>query len=92
MDTIPLPMPPELIAEVKRTAQDAGLSSAEIMRQSIKAGLPKVRDALASLTKSGRVTNVEPIPKKTLDKIYAEREDDTDAIRRMIAAQPFEAE
>lgn len=62
------------------------------MRRSIKAGLPKVRDSLSPLTKSGRVTNVEPLPKKKLDKIYAEREDDIDAIRRMIAAQPTEAE
>ncbi len=46
MNTIPLAMPADLLAEVKRTADDAHLSKADVMRQAIKAGLPRVREAL----------------------------------------------
>jgi len=48
MDTIPLAMPADLLAEVRRTANDTHLSSADIMRQAIKAGLPRVREALGA--------------------------------------------
>jgi hypothetical protein len=48
MDTIPLAMPADLLAEVKRTADDTHLSSADVMRQAIKAGLPRVREALGA--------------------------------------------
>ena len=92
MNTIPLPMPADLIAEVKRTAQDAQLSSAEIMRQSIKAGLPKVRKTLASVAKTGRVTNVDALPRTKLDALYADRQDDMASIRHFIKAQPKDAD
>ena len=47
MSTIPLAMPADLLNEVKRTAEETSLSSADIMRQAIKAGLPQVKAALA---------------------------------------------
>lgn len=47
MSTIPLAMPADLLEEVKRTAEQTDLSSADIMRQAIKAGLPQLRKALA---------------------------------------------
>lgn len=89
MDTIPLPMPADLLEEVKRTAKAADVSSAEIMRQSIKAGLPKVREAFASLE---RVTNVDAIERKKLDALYSHREEDMASIRQFIKAQPKDAD
>ena len=39
--------------------------------------------------KAERITNVDPLPDHVLEKLYREREDDTKAIQRMIAAQAF---
>jgi hypothetical protein len=47
MDTIPLAMPADLLEEVERAADQTHLSRADIMRQAIKAGLPKVKEAFA---------------------------------------------
>ena len=84
---IPLSMPDELMAEVRATAKVVGLSQQDVMRQSIKAGLSDVREKFAS--DSGRVTTVEPLPDKVLERLYREREEDRAAIEKMIAAQAF---
>ncbi len=47
MKTYPLELPTDLIAEVKRTAQDTQLSMADAMRQAIRLGLPQLRKALS---------------------------------------------
>jgi hypothetical protein len=47
-DTYPLAMPRELLEEVRQTAKATGLSMADAMRQSMKLGLPKLRDQLGS--------------------------------------------
>jgi hypothetical protein len=46
-ETYPLAMPPDLLGEVRKTAQDTGLSLADAMRQSIRLGLPKLREQLS---------------------------------------------
>ncbi len=46
-DTYPLAMPPDLLDEVRQTAQVTGLSLADAMRQSIKLGLPRLRERLS---------------------------------------------
>ena len=76
--------------EVERTAKTVQLSKADVMRQSMKLGLPRLREQLSA--KSGRVTNVEPLPKAILNRLYKERDDDTEAIKQFIAAQPFHEE
>jgi hypothetical protein len=38
-----------------------------------------------------RVTNVEPLPKNVLERLYAEREEDMVSIRKLIRAQPKDA-
>lgn len=45
MATTPFPiaMPDDLLAEIRAAARDTGLSQADIVRQSVKAGLPKIR-------------------------------------------------
>jgi hypothetical protein len=44
MTTYPLGLSEELMEEVKRTAADTHLSTADAMRQAIKFGLPRVRE------------------------------------------------
>lgn len=44
--TYPLGMPKDLMKEVKDAAKETGLSTADVMRQAIKFGVPKVRQAL----------------------------------------------
>src|SRR2546427_5083105 len=86
----PLQVPDDLMAEVESTAKSVQLSKADVMRQSIKLGLPKLREQLSA--EAGRVTNVDPLPDRVLKKLYREREDDDASIRRFIAAQPKETE
>jgi len=47
MENYPLAMPPELLDHVARTATDSSLSMADVMRQSIRLGLPKLREQLS---------------------------------------------
>jgi hypothetical protein len=47
-DTYPLAMPNDLLAEVRRTAKATGLSMADAMRQSMKLGLPRLREQLSA--------------------------------------------
>jgi hypothetical protein len=57
-ETYPLAMPPELLGELRETAQETGLSVADAMRQSIKLGLPKLRQQLSAV-KAGPLTPEE---------------------------------
>jgi hypothetical protein len=45
--TYPLAMPPDLLKQARETAEQTGLSLADTMRQSMKLGLPKLREQLA---------------------------------------------
>ena len=47
-DTYPLAMPNDLLDEVRRTAKATGLSMADAMRQSMKLGLPRLREQLST--------------------------------------------
>jgi hypothetical protein len=47
-ETYPLALPPDLLGEARRTAKEAGLSLADALRQSLKLGLPKLREQLAA--------------------------------------------
>ncbi len=86
-EVYPLHLPAELLSQIRRTAEDTGLSLADAMRQSLKLGLPRLHEQLAG----GRVTNVEPLSKAALDKLYARRDDDMESVRLFIAAQPKDA-
>jgi hypothetical protein len=85
--TYPIALPVDFLNEFKQAAKEAGVSTADTIRQSAKLGLPKFREQTAS----GRVTNVAPLPDRVARKLYAEREEDLDSIRRFIAAQPKDA-
>jgi hypothetical protein len=86
-ETYPLALPPPLLREVRRTAKETGLSLAEAMRQSLRLGLPKLREQLGT----NRITNVDPLPDAVLERIYSLPEDDS-GIKRFVAAQSFDAE
>ena len=84
----PLALPLDFLDEFKQVAKEAGLSTAATIRQSAKLGLPKFREQICS----SRVTNVAPLPDKVARKLYAERAEDMDSIRRFIVAQPKDAQ
>ena len=86
-ETYPLALPPPLLREIRRTAKQTGLSLAEAMRQSLRLGLPKLREQLSS----NRITNVDPLPEAILERIYSTTEDDA-VVKRFIAAQSFDVE
>ena len=87
-ETYPLAVPPDLLSEVRRTAKETGLSLAEAMRQSLKLGLPKLREQLAV----SRVTNVEPLAPRVARRLYSSPDDDDPAIKIFMAAQSHSPE
>jgi hypothetical protein len=48
-ETYPLAVPEDLLGEVREAAKETGLSIADAMRQSMRLGLPKLREQLATL-------------------------------------------
>ena len=82
--TIPLAVPDDLYAEVKSTATDTHLSMADVMRQSMKLGLPRLRKQFQV---KGRVTNVDPLSEKALARIYARPERDEAGLKRLMTEQ-----
>ncbi len=46
-ETYPLALPSALLQEIRKTASETGISMADAMRQSLKLGLPKLREQLA---------------------------------------------
>ena len=46
-ETVPLAMPPDLLREMRQVAKETGLSIADVMRQSMKLGAPKLREELS---------------------------------------------
>ncbi len=87
--TYPVPLPKELYGELRRTARQTKVTMADAMRQSIRFGLPIFR---ARLLSPERVTNVDPLPDRAARKLYDQRKDDTNSIRKFIRAQPKDAE
>jgi len=83
--TYPVVLKGKLLEELRRTAKATGLSIADCIRQGTKLGLPRLREQLAA--KQARVTNVDPLPHKVAQALYAQPDDDTEAIQRFMAAQ-----
>ena len=59
--TYPLAMTEELLAQVRETSIETGLSMADTMRQSMKLGLPTLRKRLAR--KKSPAPNLKPFTK-----------------------------
>ncbi len=88
-ETIPLAMPTELAAEMKKAAKETGLSMADVMRQSMKIG---VRQLVRRLGKRAPLINVEPLPDAVLERLYKQRDDDAgdpQGVKKLMAAQPI---
>jgi len=71
-----LAVPEDLLGEVRETAAATGLSLAAAMRQSIKLGLPRLRQQLAPVT-----------PLKPFTKAEAKRAFEPDAEGDVLAAR-----
>lgn len=84
----PLPMDENLARQVAKAARETGLSRAELMRQALAFGLPRVLEALRK--ESGRLTSVDPMPARQARALYRLEDDDREEIDRLMAAQRFE--
>jgi len=81
----PLRLPPADAEAVNEVCRQNRTSFNRVVALCVRKALPAVRETLAA--ESGRITNVDPLPKKTLKRLYAEPDDDTRQIARMMAAQ-----
>jgi hypothetical protein len=64
-DTYPLAMPPDLLDDVRRTASDTGLSMADAMRQSMRLGLPRLREQLSA-------SPLKPLTRREVQRAFKE--------------------
>jgi hypothetical protein len=78
----------DLARAVAKAAKETGLSRAELMRQAIAFGLPKVIKALRRAP--ARLTAVDPLPTRQARALYRQDDDDAPQTRRLMAAQTFE--
>ena len=82
--TYPLAVPPDLLGEVRQASQDLGLSMADTMRQSMKLGLPKLRDQLSpDLPKK-----LKPLSKAESRRCYQQPNREFDALEHHLANLP----
>jgi hypothetical protein len=78
-----LVMQAEFLDELRRTAKETGLSTAETIRQSVKLSLPKLLEQM----RSGRVANVAPFPNKVARALSSQPHYDADSIQVFMAGQ-----
>lgn len=79
-------MPDDLLNAITAAARATDLSKQDVVRQSIKAGLPSVVAKFKA--QPGRITNVEPLAREVLIQIYhSPDEDDEAGVKRFMAAQ-----
>jgi hypothetical protein len=90
-ETVPLAMPSELARQIRKAAKETGLSMADVMRQSMKIGVPQL---IVRLSKNVPLTNVEPLPDEVLERLYQDRDDDADSdgVKKLMSAQPIHPE
>jgi hypothetical protein len=63
----PLRLSGELQRQIREAARSTHLEQSEVMRQSIRLGLPRL---LKELSETSPLTNVKPFPKGTLARAY----------------------
>jgi len=83
-DTYPLAVPADLLGEVRRASQDLGLSMADIMRQSMKLGLPKLREQLSPDT----LRSLKPLSRAESRRCYQQPNREFDALEHHLAGLP----
>ena len=80
-ETYPLPLPRELLKEVRQSAKKTGLSLAETMRQSMKLGLPQLTDKLTNGHRG-------PLTKEECQQCWGGPGDEFDALASHCASLP----
>ena len=83
-DTYPLAVPADLLGEVRQASQDLGLSMADIMRQSMKLGLPKLREKLSP----NPLKNLTPLSRAESRRCYQQPNPEFDALEHHLAGLP----
>jgi|SRR5580658_5211890 hypothetical protein len=83
-DTYPLAVPRDLLGELRTASQDLGLSVADIMRQNMKLGLPKLREQLASEPPR----KLKPMSKVESRRCYQQPNREFDALEHHLASLP----
>jgi hypothetical protein len=81
-DIFPLAMPETLLGEVRSTAKKTGLSMADVMRQSVKLGLPALVRELAG-------QELKPFTKAEARQCWEEPNDEFDALEQHCASNPL---
>ena len=83
-ETYPLAVPPELLGEVRRASQDLGLSMADIIQQSLKLGLPRLREQLSP----DPLQNLRSLSPAELRRCYQQPKEEFDALEHPLAGLP----
>jgi hypothetical protein len=83
-DTFPLAVPPDLLGEIRRASQDLGLSMADIMLQSMKLELPKLREQLSP----DPLENLKPLSRAESGRCYQQPNLEFDALEHHLATLP----
>jgi hypothetical protein len=83
-DTFPLAVPPDLLGEMRSASEDLGLSMADIMRESMRLGLPKLREQLSP----DPLKNLRPMPKAESLQCYRRPNAEFDALEHHLASLP----
>ena len=79
-------------AALKLSARRTGQSINQLIVSCVRRSLPEVTAELSQ--HRGRITNVDPLPKEVLERIYSRPEDAEDeaVTRKFMNAQAFEGE
>jgi hypothetical protein len=83
-DTYPLAAPRDLLGKLRTASEDLGLSVAAIMRQSMKMGLPKLREQLASEP----ARKLKPLSKAESRRCYRQPNREFDPLEHHLASPP----
>ncbi len=75
-------MPPDLLGEVRQAAGETGLSMADAMRQSIRLGLPKLKEQLS-------VKQLKPFTEEECKRCWGTPNPEFDDLERHCAANQF---
>jgi hypothetical protein len=79
--TYPLAVPSELLREVRQVAKETGLSIADAMRQSMRLGLPKLREQLSA-------SHLKPFTEEERRRCWEEPNREFDALEHHCASLP----
>jgi hypothetical protein len=83
-DTYPLAVPPDLLGELRQASKDLDLSMADIMRQSMKLGLPKLREQLSPASSK----KLKPLSKAESRRCFQQPNAEFDELEHHLASLP----